>query len=122
MVAFCMFFNKKNRKGIIMAVDVKDVKMINKQISKSTSYMLKQLGFLQNKKLYEVSEDIIGHFVKKHEDVLKASDEPLVTFSVRINKDLADKFATISKKLGIRQDKLLQQAVDEYIKDKKIKF
>jgi len=105
------------------ARELRKVKMINKKIPKSISYALKHLSFLENKKLYEISEEIIKHYIDKHKDVLEKEEvEPLVNFSVRIDKELADKFGIISKKTGIRQDKLLEQAVNEYIKDKKIKL
>jgi len=97
-------------------------KMINKLIPQKTAYQLKQLGFLENKKLYEISEDILKHFIEKNKEVLSKPDEPLKTFSVRIDKQVADNFATLSKKMGIRQDRLLQQAIEEYIKDKKLKI
>jgi len=109
--------NVKNNSFII-----NEKKMINKLIPKKTSYQLKQLGFLENKKLYEISEDVLKHFIEKNRNILNEPDEPLKTFSVRISKKIADDFAALSKKMGIRQDKLLQQAIDEYIKDKNLKI
>ena len=97
-------------------------KMISKAISKNTYNKLKQLTFLENKKLYKVAEDILKLFISNNKSILEKEEDPKVAVSVKIDAETANQFSQICKKMGIRQDKLIEKAVDNYIKQNDIKL
>ena len=99
-----------------------DTKMINKMVPSSVIYNLKQIGIQENKKMYELTEEILNYFINNHKKILEQEEEPLQGLSVRINKETANTFAKLSKKMGIRQDKLISQAINEYVQDNEIEL
>ena len=97
-------------------------KMINKAISKDTYNKLRQLTFFENKKLYQISEEIFRLFIDENKSILEEEDPKATILSVKIDEKIAKEFAKISKKMGVRQDKLIEKAVDDYIEQNNIKL